>query len=155
MKSLAPPLVVAGMPLLLGLKTLLSHECVNQENYNYRFENGLIKGTFCYLILTTQFWLLDDLKWTFDRVFFYIKKYLIIYLMTSASNKSLSTALLRQAPFNDHGQNIQYTIQAYMGPHHRRRIEIENKAKCRRFGLGVKIEWRTRKFWCESVALCT
>ena len=38
---------------------------------------------------------------------------------------------------------------------HRRRIETENKAKCRRFGLGVKIECRTWKFWCESVALCT
>ena len=29
---------------------------------------------------------------------------------------------------------------------HRRRIETENKAKCRRFGLGVKIECRTRNF---------
>ena len=37
---------------------------------------------------------------------------------------------------------------------HRRRIETENKAKSRRFGLGVKIECRTRKFWCESVTLC-
>ena len=38
---------------------------------------------------------------------------------------------------------------------HRKRIETENKAKCRRFGLGVKIECRTRKFVCECVALCT
>ena len=38
---------------------------------------------------------------------------------------------------------------------HRRRIETENKAKCRHFGLGVKIKCRTRKFWCECVALCT
>ena len=38
---------------------------------------------------------------------------------------------------------------------HRRRIETESKAKCRRFGLGVKIECRTRKSWCECVALCT
>ena len=36
---------------------------------------------------------------------------------------------------------------------HRRRM-TENKAKCRRFGLGVKIKCRTWKFWCESVALC-
>ena len=42
-----------------------------------------------------------------------------------------------------------------MGLNHRRRIETESKAKCRRFGLGVKSECRTRKFWCESVALCT
>ena len=41
------------------------------------------------------------------------------------------------------------------GHYHRRRIETENKAKCRCFRLGVKIECRTRKFWCESVALCT
>ena len=26
---------------------------------------------------------------------------------------------------------------------------------CRRFGLGGKIECRTRKFWCESIAVCT
>ena len=42
-----------------------------------------------------------------------------------------------------------------VGAVHRRRIETENMAKCRRFGLGVKIECRTWKFWCESVALCT
>ena len=42
-----------------------------------------------------------------------------------------------------------------LGGNHRRRIETENKAKCCRFGLGVKIKCCTRKFWCESVALCT
>ena len=42
-----------------------------------------------------------------------------------------------------------------VAPGHRKRIETENKAKCRRFGLGVKIECRTRKFLCESVSLCT
>ena len=43
-----------------------------------------------------------------------------------------------------------------MGSSHRRRIETENKAKCFFFLLGVKNECRTRKIWCESVALyCT
>ena len=35
---------------------------------------------------------------------------------------------------------------------HRRRMETESKAKCRRFGMGGKIECRTRNFWCECVA---
>ena len=37
---------------------------------------------------------------------------------------------------------------------HRRRINTENKANCRRFGLGGKIECRTGNFWCESLQHC-
>ena len=31
-------------------------------------------------------------------------------------------------------------------------METESKAKCRRFGMGGKIECRTENFWCECVA---
>ena len=35
---------------------------------------------------------------------------------------------------------------------HRRRMEIESKAKCCRFGMGGKIKCCTGNFWCECVA---
>ena len=41
---------------------------------------------------------------------------------------------------------------ATLGLEHRRRMETESKAKCRRFGMGGKIECRTGNFWCECVA---
>ena len=45
---------------------------------------------------------------------------------------------------------------ALLGPQHRRRINTESKANCRRFGLGSKIECRSGNLLCESVvALCT
>ena len=48
-----------------------------------------------------------------------------------------------------------YLLQITVCYTHRRRMETENKAKCRRFGLGGKIECHTGNLWCDCVALCT
>ena len=44
-------------------------------------------------------------------------------------------------------------IAGLTSAHHRRRINTESKANCRRLRLGGKIECQTGNFWCESVSI--
>ena len=53
------------------------------------------------------------------------------------------------------GQLVVHGLTRAQVAYHRRSMETEAKANCRRFILGGKIECRTRNVWLECVALCT